>query len=208
MNTAKTTSTLFHLNNHEAQQQLNLCVYGTTLPHNPHPKYLEVKLDRQLTYRQHIEGLRGKVMARNNFIRCQSGSTWGANAKTFRTAAPVIVYSSEEYATPVQSRGFHIKKLDICLNDTMKIITGCVKPTPAHLPYVLSGIAPAKLRRSYVTNKKSYHAWVNQQHPLHSLVPDPQSLCLQRLKSRRPFYRHAAEHHSCDHDIIEAWNEE
>ena len=49
LNLSKTTSTPFHLSNHEAQRQLNICVHGTTLPHNPHPKYLGVKLDRQLT---------------------------------------------------------------------------------------------------------------------------------------------------------------
>ena len=43
---------------------------------------------------------------------------------------------------------------------------------------------------------------------MHSLVTDPQSLRPQRLKSRHPFYRHAAEHHNCHHDIIEAWAEE
>ena len=101
MNTTKTISTPFHLNNYETQRQLNICVHGTTLPHNPHPKYLKEKLDRQLTYRQLTEGLRGKVMTRNNFIRCLSGSTWDANAKTLRTAALAIVYSSAEYATPV-----------------------------------------------------------------------------------------------------------
>ena len=208
LNSSKTTLTPFHLNNQEAKRQLNICVHGTTLPHNPHPRYLGVKLDRQLTYRQHIEGLRGKVMARNNFIRCLSGSTWGANAKTLRTAALAIVYSSAEYATPVWSRSSHTKKLDVSLNDTMRIITGCVKPTPTHLLPVLSGIAPTKRRRNYVSNKISYHAWANKEHPLHSLVPDPQNLRPQRLKSRHPFYRHAAEHHNCDQDIIEAWNKE
>ena len=81
LNTTMTTSTPFHLNNHKVQRQLNICVHGTTLPRNSHPKYLGVKLDRQLTYAQHIEGLRGKMMARNNFIRCLYGSNWGANAK-------------------------------------------------------------------------------------------------------------------------------
>ena len=83
-----------------------------------------------------------------------------------------------------------------------------MKPTPTHLLPVLSGIAPAKLRRNYVSNKISYHAWANKEHPLHSMVPDPQNLRPQRLKSRHPFYRHAAEHHNCDQDIIEAWNKE
>ena len=147
-------------------------------------------------------------MARNNFILCLSGSTWGANAKTLRTAGLAIVYSSAEYATPVWSPSSHTKKLDVPLNYTMRIMTGCVKPTATHLHPVLSGIIPAKLRRNYVTNKISHHAWANKEHPLHSLVPDPQSRRPQRLKSRHPFYRHAAEHHNCDHDIIEAWNEE
>ena len=109
LNSSKTTSAPFHLNTHEAQRQLSICVHGTTLPHNPHPRYLGVKLDRQLTYRQHREGLRGKVMARNNFIRCLSGSTWGANAKTLRTAALAIFYSSAEYATPVGAEAPIIK---------------------------------------------------------------------------------------------------
>ena len=90
----------------------------------------------------------------------------------------------------------------------MRIIAGWVKPTPTRL-LVLSGIAPAeKLRRNYATNKISYHACANKERPLHSLVPNPQSLRPQRMKSRHPFYRLAAEHHNCDHDIIEAWNEE
>ena len=208
LNSSKTTSTPFHLNNHEAQRKLNICVHGIILPHNPHPRYLGVKLDRQLMYRQHIEGLREIVMARNNFIRCLSGSTWGANAKALRTAALAFVYSSAVYATPIWSRSSHTKKLDVSLNDTMRIVTACVKPTPTHLLSVLSGIAPAKLRRNYVANKISHHAWVNNEHPLHSLVPDPQSLRPQNLKSRNPFYRHAAEHHNFDSDIIEAWNKE
>ena len=48
LNTTKTISTPFHLNNLEAQWQLNICVHGTTLPLNPHSMYLGVKLDRQL----------------------------------------------------------------------------------------------------------------------------------------------------------------
>ena len=107
LNSSQTTSIPFHSNNHEAKRQLNICVHGTTLPHNRQPRYLGVKLDRQLTYRQHIEGLRGKVMARNNFIQRLSGSTWGANAKTHRTAALAVVYNSAEYATPIWSRSSH-----------------------------------------------------------------------------------------------------
>ena len=69
-----------------------LCAAAAALPHNPHPRYLAVKLDRQLTYRQHIEGLRGKVMARNNVIQCLSGSTWGANEHWEKVVSGNIEY--------------------------------------------------------------------------------------------------------------------
>ena len=100
------------------------------------------------------------------------------------------------------------KKPVISLNDTIRIITGCVKPTHTHLFHVLSGIAPTKLRKNFVINKIFYHSWANKEHQLHSLVLDPQSLRIHRLKARHPFYGHAAEHHSCDHETIEALKEE
>ena len=126
------------------------------------------------------------MKARNNFIRCLSGSIWGANAKTLQTAALAIVYSSADCAILVWSRISHTKNLDVSLNDTMRIITGCVKPTPTHLLRVLLGTAPAKLSRNYAINNISCLAWANKEHPLHSLVSDPQSLRPQRLKSRHP----------------------
>ena len=57
---AKTTTTAFPLSNREANRQLKIFVRGSLLPHHSHPTYLGVKLDRQLTYGQHLEGLRSK----------------------------------------------------------------------------------------------------------------------------------------------------
>ena len=79
---AKTTTTAFHLNNKEAKRQLAIKLHGTILPHNTHPTYLSIKLDRQFTFRQHLEGLSSKVEARNNLLRCLTGTSWGASATT------------------------------------------------------------------------------------------------------------------------------
>ena len=89
----------------------------------------------------------------------------------------------------------------------MRIITGCLKPTPTHLP-VLSGIAPAKLRRESATRKISRQAWASDEHPLHNLAQNSQNPDLQRLKSRRHFYRQLGQHQSSEYNIKEAWNEE
>jgi len=114
LSVTKTTSTAFHLNNKETKRQLVVNVRGNTLPYNPNPTYLGVKLDRQLTYKQHAEGLCQKILPRNNLLRCLAGSSRGANTPTIRTSALVIVFSAAEYAAPVWCRSCHSKKTGCC----------------------------------------------------------------------------------------------
>jgi len=40
---------------------------------------LESRIDRQLTFKHCLEGLCGKVRARNFLLRLLAGSTWGAH---------------------------------------------------------------------------------------------------------------------------------
>jgi len=82
LSVTKTTSTAFHLNNKETKRQLAVNVRGNTLPYNPNPTYLGVKLDRQLTYKQHVEDLCQEILARNNTLCCLAGSSWGASTPT------------------------------------------------------------------------------------------------------------------------------
>ena len=53
------------------------------------------------------------------------------------------------------SRNARTKKLDVTLNETMRILTGCLRPTPVkHLPPmpVLSGKSPPPLHREHHTH--------------------------------------------------------
>ena len=61
MNATKSVSTTFHLNNHEATRTLNIKAGEVTLPTDRNPKYLGVTLDRQLSYRKHLEGSANKL---------------------------------------------------------------------------------------------------------------------------------------------------
>ena len=128
---AKTTTNAFHLNNREANRQLKIFVRGSLLPYQSHPTYLGVKLDKQLTCRQQLEGLRSKVSARNSLIRCLAGTSWGAKTSTLRISALAVAYSAAEYAAPAWYRSKHTRKLDVALNNTMRIITECLQPTTA-----------------------------------------------------------------------------
>ena len=97
LSTAKTTCTAFRLNNRESSRKLAVTVNATTIPYTQNLTYLGVTLDRQLTFRQHLEGLCGKVRARNYLLGLLADSTWGAHASVLRTSAMALVYSAVEY---------------------------------------------------------------------------------------------------------------
>ena len=202
---AKTTATAFHLNTKEANRQLTITLDGTPLSYNATPTYLGVKLDRQLTYKEHLKSIRAKVSSRNNLLRRLAGSKWGACATTLRTSALALVYSAAEYASPAWCRSSHAKKLDTALNDTMRLITGCLRPTPTAFLPVLSGIAPAPLRRELHTHRLVTKASSNPNNLLHDIVEGSVSLGQQRLKSRRPFSHHAAKLRGSDFNICQTW---
>ena len=57
MNMTKTVSSVFHLNNKQAQNPLTITVDNKTLPIERESKYLGVTLDRTLSYKAHIQGI-------------------------------------------------------------------------------------------------------------------------------------------------------
>ena len=51
----KTVSAAYHLNNREAKRELNECVDNKRRVFSKAPKYLGVRLDRKLNFKQHLE---------------------------------------------------------------------------------------------------------------------------------------------------------
>ena len=115
------------------------------------------------------------------------GSGWGAGAKTLRIATLSLVYSTAEYCAPVWCRSAHTRLIDSVLNDALRIVTGCLHPTPTdHLP-VLSGIQPAELRRMGATLSLAYRGSLDPDHILYGLLSESSDTLQVRLRSRRPF---------------------
>ena len=115
------------------------------------------------------------------------GSEWGAGAKTLRIAILSLVHSTAEYCAPVWCRSAHTRLIDSVLNDTLRIVTGCLRSTPTdHLP-ILSGIQPAELRRLGATVSLAYRGSLNSDHILHGFVSGSSDTRQARLRSRRPF---------------------
>ena len=131
----------------------NLAKVSHDLNHEDNPKYLGVTLDRTLTSKTHISKLSQKISARNNLLRRLAGLSWGANFKVLLKAAVCLVYAPAEYCAPPWSSSTHTAKIDIVLNTTMRIVSGCLKTTPTFYLPVVSGIIPPDIRRSNISLK-------------------------------------------------------
>ena len=183
----KTVTTAFHLSSREAKRELKVFSGGKLLPYCPDPTYLGVGLDRSLTFRHHLEALRKKLSTRVTLLRRLAGSGWGAEAKTLRTAALSLVYFTAECCAPVWCRGAHSRLIDSVLNDALRIVTGCLRPTPTDYLPILARIQPAELRRRGATLSLANRATLNPDHILHERLVGKQNAHQGRLKSRRPF---------------------
>ncbi|KAJ3605357.1 hypothetical protein NHX12_027404 [Muraenolepis orangiensis] len=98
LSTGKTVSAVFHLCNREARRELEISVENKPLEFQQAPKYLGVRLDRTLSYKQHLDEVRAKVTARVSLIRRLAGTTWGASAKvTSRREGRTLAFHVPRY---------------------------------------------------------------------------------------------------------------
>jgi len=134
----KTVSGVFYLNNKEAKRELKVSFNNETLPFSSERKYLGVTLDKLLTYRRHLESLRKKLTSRVALLRRFAGSGRGAGATTLRTAT--LGHSTAEYCAHVWCCSAHTRLADPTINDALRIVTGCLRPTPADNLPILAGI--------------------------------------------------------------------
>ena len=127
-------SAVFHLNNKEAKRELKVNLYNKTLPFCSETKYIGVTLDRLLTFRWHLESLRKKLASRFALLRQLAVSGWGAGATTLRIATLALVRSTAEHCTPVWCRSAHTRLIDPAINNALRIVTGCLRPTQLSNP--------------------------------------------------------------------------
>ncbi|KAL4098793.1 hypothetical protein QTP88_023329 [Uroleucon formosanum] len=203
-NPDKTQVCSFHLRNREAKRELKVEWLGKPLGNTEHPVYLGVTLDRTLTFKEQCKKTKMKVEARNNLIRKLAGSKWGATPNTIRTTGLALCFSAGEYACPVWNQSKHTKHVDTALNETCRVITGCLKPTPLKYLYPLAGIAPPEIRRHAATCIERTKQSMDQRHPMYG-YSGPQ----RRLKSRRSFIANSTTIHVTPEQYrIQKWREE
>ncbi|KAL1460018.1 hypothetical protein WDU94_011959 [Cyamophila willieti] len=111
-----------------------------------------------------------------------TGTSWGAKPHVLRTSALALSVSAAEYA-PVWRNSSHARQVDVAMNETARIVTGCLKLTPVDHIYQLAGIAPAKIRRRVAAEIERLKQITDNRHPLFN-----HRIQATRLKSRRNFF--------------------
>ena len=72
------------------------------------------------------------------------------------------------------------------MNDALRIVTGCLRPTPTDHLRILSGIQPAELRRMGGTLSLAYRGSLDPDHILYGLLSGSSDTGQVRLRSRHP----------------------
>ncbi|KAJ3592920.1 hypothetical protein NHX12_005258, partial [Muraenolepis orangiensis] len=100
LSVGKSVAAAYHLSTREARRELEVRVDNKCLEVQQAPKYLGVRLDWTLSFKQHLEEVKAKVTSRVALIRRLAGTTWGASAKTLRISTQALVFSAAEYCAP------------------------------------------------------------------------------------------------------------
>ena len=182
---SKTVTAAFHLNNREAKRELKVYNKNRVLPFCSTPTYFGVKLVRSLTFCHHLVALRKKFSSRVTLLRQLVRSGWGAGAKTLRIATLSPVYSTAEYCAPVWCRSAHTRLIDSILNDAMRIVIGCLRPTLTDHLSVLLGIQSAELCRMGASLSLAHRGSLDPDHILYGLLSGSSDTCKIRLRSVR-----------------------
>ena len=114
----------------------------------------------------------GKQTSRLALMSQLARSGWGANVAVGRTAALVLVYSTAKYCAPIWCCSVHTCIIDTAINDTLRVLTRCLRPTPLDNLPILAGIHSAELRRRQAMLSLSCLALVPD-HLLYHKLADP-----------------------------------
>lgn len=138
-----------------------------------------------LTFKEHLNGLSKKLASRVNIVQRLAGTAWGASANSLKTSTMALVYAPAEYVSSAWRNSAHVHKVDVQLNNAMRVVSGTLKSTNLKWLPVLANIAPPKIRREVAANRIFRKFKDNEQSLLHGQLTNPPPT---RLKSRKPIF--------------------
>ena len=115
-----------------------------------------------------------------------------ADAIVLSTAGLALVHSTAEYCTPVWCRSAHTRVIDKLINDALRIVTRCLRPTPTDNLFLS---CQASNQMSFAAKSRTVLARRAQEpkHFRYKRLLSPLGRQLHQLKSRHPFVPSALE---------------
>ena len=107
-------------------------------------------------------------------------------------AVRTLLCTCLSYCAHVWCRSAHTRLIDPVINNALRIVTGCLLPTPTDYLKVLAGIPPAELCRRQAKLTLACRA-LEPDHLFRHKIISPELRQSRRLKSRHPFVPAARE---------------
>ena len=130
--------------------ELFYCIKTCNCMKNIHKNCLLYKKWGKKTVVALLKCLRKKLLAETG------GQDWhflslSIDSECEQPPQPWQVHSAAEYCAPLRCRSAHTCLIHPANNDALRIVTGCLRPTPADNLPILAGIQPVELRRNEAT---------------------------------------------------------
>jgi len=142
-------------------------------------------LGKSLTYHRQ-ESLRKKLASRVALFRRLAGSRLVCWSNIVANSHPSPGAFNHRLFSPAWCHSTHTCLIDPAINDALRIVTGCLRPTPEDNLPMLADIQPAELRRNEATLSLARRA-MEPGRLIQSALTRPSSADARRLKSRHPF---------------------
>jgi len=121
-------------------------------------KFLGLTWDSKLTWRPHINILKGSCQKALNILRSVSSLQWGADQPTLIKLYRTLIRSKLDYGCTVYNSAnqANLNLLEPIANEALRIATGAFKSTPIQSLQILANEMPLQLRRDNLTLKYYY----------------------------------------------------
>jgi len=108
-------------------------------------------------------------------LRRLAGSGWGVGTTVLRTPTLAMVHSTVENCSPAEYHSAHTRLFHPAINDPLRAVTGCLRPTTVDNLHTLAGIQSAELRRKGATTLSLTRRGMEPGHLLNSAITCPPS---------------------------------
>ena len=180
INRTKTEATHFSLS--PTKEVYSLKIDDKEIPQQETLTYLGVKLDRRLTWTNHLNTMESKAIKKMAILKKLAGTQWGANSRILTqvftgTVRPHLEYASPSWSTAAKTNTARLSKVQ---NAALRIITGGMRTTPITAMEKTAGLHSLEERRQEKLLRLSEKLRRMPSHPLHKKLQEQTKNRLKR----------------------------